>query len=119
MPRFVLLEHDHPSLHWDLLLEAGEHLRAWRLSAPPEVGKAVSATANFPHRRLYLDYEGRVSKGRGMVKRWDSGTFDWIERKDAFVLVSLSGHVTRGQATLECNGGKVWTFVLSTESPIS
>ena len=23
MPRYVILEHDHPVLHWDLMLEAG------------------------------------------------------------------------------------------------
>ena len=34
MPRFVILEHDHPSLHWDFILEVGEVLWTWRLSAP-------------------------------------------------------------------------------------
>ena len=26
MPRFVLLRHDHPELHWDLMFEAGAAL---------------------------------------------------------------------------------------------
>jgi hypothetical protein len=74
-PRFVVLEHDHPSLHWDLMLEAGESLRTWRLAAPPAPGVVTEATPLGDHRRLYLDYEGPVSGGRGRVTRWDHGTF--------------------------------------------
>ncbi|HZZ78671.1 MAG TPA: DNA polymerase ligase N-terminal domain-containing protein [Gemmataceae bacterium] len=75
MPRFVILEHDHPSLHWDLMLEAGDVLQAWRLAAPPTESDAVEATQLGDHRRAYLDYEGPVSGNRGTVKRWDAGTF--------------------------------------------
>ena len=38
MPRFVILEHDHPHLHWDLMLEADGSLHAWRLACVPVVG---------------------------------------------------------------------------------
>src|SRR5206468_490246 len=58
MPRFVILEHDHPTRHWDLMLEARGVLRTWRLSAPPKAGVAIAATASFDHRAIYLDYEG-------------------------------------------------------------
>ena len=71
VPRFVILEHDHPTLHWDFLLEDGEVLRAWRLLAEPGPGAAVAAEPNFDHRRLYLDYEGPVSGGRG-IKPWNA-----------------------------------------------
>src|SRR5437868_1093145 len=43
MPRFVVLEHDWPSLHWDFLLEAGEVLLAWRLLEEPATGQDVRA----------------------------------------------------------------------------
>src|SRR2546429_613448 len=43
MPRFVILEHDHPELHWDLMLEAGPVLRTWPLAAPPQPGGASAA----------------------------------------------------------------------------
>jgi hypothetical protein len=69
MPRFVILEHDHPELHWDFMLEAGAVLRTWRLAAPPALGQVVAAAASFDHRLLYLDYEGPVSGGRGTVRR--------------------------------------------------
>src|SRR5262249_60769057 len=52
MPRYVVLEHDHPGLHWDFMLEAGAVLRTWRLSAPPQPGHSVPATPSLdPPRR--------------------------------------------------------------------
>ena len=70
MPRFVILEHDYPQQHWDLMLEAGPVLRTWRLAEPPDVGRPVAATASFDHRPVYLDYEGPVSGNRGTVQRF-------------------------------------------------
>src|SRR5947208_419106 len=75
MPRYVILEHDYPTLHWDFLLEAGAVLRAWRLAAPPQPDRAVPAEPSFDHRLVYLEYEGPVSGDRGCVRRWDSGTY--------------------------------------------
>jgi hypothetical protein len=77
MNRFVILAHDWPEPHFDLLLEAGAVLRAWRLRGEPGAA-AVPAEPNADHRTLYLDYEGPVSGDRGTVSRWDAGTFDWI-----------------------------------------
>src|ERR1700704_4821039 len=77
MPRFVILEHDHPVLHWDLMLEAGTALRTWRLArAPSAPGEVIDALALPDHRLFYLDYEGPVSGGRGVVKRWDAGEYE-------------------------------------------
>lgn len=98
MPRYVILEHDWPSLHWDFLLEAGEVLRAWRLLAEPGPGREVPAEPNADHRRLYLDHEGPVSGGRGNVKRWDAGEFDWVEDTAERVVVELRGGRARGRA---------------------
>jgi hypothetical protein len=101
MPRFVILEHDHPHRHWDLMLEAGSVLRTWRLDAPPVLGQTVGAEATFDHRPLYLDYEGPVSGGRGAVSRWDSGTFAWIDDRPERIEVRLLGGRCRGRALLE------------------
>jgi len=117
MPRFVVLEHDHPYLHWDLMLEAGETLLTWRLASPPQPEKTIAAIFLAEHRRMYLDYQGPVSRGRGMVTRWDSGTFDWVERKDDLISVSLTGVRARGQATLRRFHGEEWAFILSKVSP--
>lgn len=79
MPRFAILEHDWPTRHWDLLLEDGDVLLAWRLLAEPRIG-TVPAEPNADHRTVYLDYEGEIAGNRGTVTRWDAGTFEWIER---------------------------------------
>ena len=99
MPRFAVLTHDWPTPHWDLFLEAGPALRAWRLLAEPGAGRAVPAEPIGDHRMLYLDYEGPVSGGRGTVARWDAGTFDGELRDDGWA-VRLSGTRLTGPATM-------------------
>jgi hypothetical protein len=101
MPRFVILEHDHPHLHWDLMLEAGAVLRSWRLAAPPHSGAALVAVRVPDHRLAYLDYEGPVSGGRGRVVRWTKGTFDWQVQSDDRFSVRLHGERLRGILRLE------------------
>ena len=96
MPRFVVLEHNHPALHWDFMLEAGDVLRTWRLLAPPGPGRSCPAELLPDHRTIYLDYEGPVSGNRGSVKRWDAGTFEWeVEAADRLV-VRLAGQRING-----------------------
>jgi hypothetical protein len=106
-PRFVVLEHDHPFLHWDLMLEAGDSLRTWRLAAPPGPGVVTEATPLGDHRRLYLDYEGPVSGDRGRVSRWDRGTFTW-EREGEEPVVRLDGGRLRGVLRLERQPDGTW-----------
>jgi hypothetical protein len=91
MPRFVILEHDHPSRHWDLMLEDGPVLRTWRLAAFPQAGRTLAAEASFDHRPFYLDYEGPVSGDRGTVTRWDGGDMTWITREADRIRVRLVG----------------------------
>jgi DNA polymerase Ligase (LigD) len=100
MPRFVILEHDWPQRHWDLMLEAGPVLRTWRLAAPPEAGVDVAAQPIGDHRLHYLDYEGPVSGNRGFVVRWDGGTFEWQKGDSEDVAVRLTGARCRGMLTI-------------------
>jgi hypothetical protein len=115
MPRFVILEHDHPFLHWDLMLEAGPVLRTWRLAEVPHPGREVYAEALGDHRTHYLDYEGPVSGGRGSVKRWDAGTFTWLSDTAAEVRIELEGIRCRGPVLLHVQAGR-WTFTLEPSS---
>lgn len=108
MPRFVILEHDHPTRHWDLMLECGEVLRTWRLEGPPRAGEAIAATAAFDHRLVYLDYEGPISGGRGRVIRRESGTFLWQMQAVDRVVVHLQGEHLRGVLHLERVAGDCW-----------
>lgn len=118
MPRFVILEHDHPELHWDFMLEAGDVLHTWRLTrAPADPGCAIPALALADHRLLYLDYEGPVSGGRGTVRRWDAG--DYVEvfaAPSSMRVMVLRGARVQGQIRLEYIDGSAWSFrVLSQE----
>ena len=105
MPRFVILFHQtgtnlgRPS-HWDFLLENGPTLMAWALSAEPAACQPVEALALPEHRRHYLDYEGPLSADRGTVRRWDLGTFVWLQRSAQLVRIQLHGAKLSGEATL-------------------
>ncbi|MCS6850557.1 MAG: hypothetical protein NZ700_05235 [Gemmataceae bacterium] len=111
MARYAILEHDHPWRHWDLFLEAGEVLRSWRLAEPPALGRVIAAEAIGDHRRLYLDYEGPVSGGRGVVVRWDAGQLRWLRDSADEVLVELSGTRLCGHARLRRTAeGWQWEF---------
>jgi hypothetical protein len=100
MPRFVVLTHDWPFLHWDLMLEDGEILRTWRLSQPPDTQGAVDAEALPDHRLAYLDYEGPVSGDRGTVLRWDQGTYELLDRTESRVVIRFAGRKLIGIAAI-------------------
>jgi hypothetical protein len=113
MPRFVILEHDHPFRHWDLMLEEGEVLRTWRLPAPPAVGQTVAAELLGDHRKLYLDYEGPVSRGRGTVQRWDHGLYQpGQDMTPENLVIHLLGQRLRGIAVLRQKADGTWSFSL-------
>ena len=112
MPRFVILEHDHPVLHWDLMLEAGDVLQTWRLATTPELGRTIEATSLGDHRILYLDYEGPVSGNRGTVKRWDAGVFtEQADSTPPMRRLLLRGTRVHGFVRLEQVDATYWRFV--------
>jgi hypothetical protein len=114
MPQFVVLIHDHPFLHWDLMLEAGTALRTWRLHAPPDAATPVAAEELPEHRREYLAYEGPVSGGRGEVRRWDAGEFTLLAETAECLDVHFGGARLRGRARLERSPADAdWIFSLT------
>lgn len=78
--RFVILEHSvNGEAHFDLMLEVGgaEKLRTIQLHVwPLEVGDSCPAAELDPHRRVYLDYEGDIGGGRGVVRRFEEGLYE-------------------------------------------
>ena len=108
MQQYVILRHDHPELHWDLMLEEGDVLKTWRLPQPPEIDPASDETsldliaeALPDHRLVYLEYEGPVSGDRGEVSRWDRGTFTLLERSEDQLVALLTGEELAGRLTLK------------------
>jgi hypothetical protein len=91
--QYAILHHEGiAEPHFDLLFETlpGSELAAWRSPAWP-IEAAVSITRLSEHRRIYLDYEGDLSRGRGRVSR-----------------------VARGTCRVEIGEGGVWTVTILT-----
>ena len=111
--RFVILEHrTAPAVHWDFMLEWGEVLRTWSLTQPPAPACKLDATSIPDHRKLFLDYEGPISRGRGTVTRWDSGRFTLVSGREGTIVVELAGRKLAGRATLDRKtpGAPSWLF---------
>lgn len=114
MPRFVILTHDHPHWHYDLLLEqpGRELLRTWRLEETPAAEVSIPAEALPEHRRLYLDYEGPISGGRGEVQRWDAGDYELISEQPGEIELRFHGGRIEGDALLTRKQENLWRFFL-------
>jgi hypothetical protein len=115
LPRFVLLEHVWNGVHWDLMLESGEMLRTWAIDEPVVANRELPARALADHRRMYLDYEGEVSGGRGQVRRLDAGTFKPLIWSPEHVRIEIAGSQLAGAVDLrlrlpESGGTSSWTF---------
>ena len=110
MPRFVVLTHDHPHLHWDLLLEADGALRTWRLEMPPAPAAEIRAEALPDHRLMYLTYEGPVSGNRGRVDRWDAGSYEIVCWNAQRIELMLSGERIQGLIVITQFKGTDWRF---------
>ncbi len=109
--RYVLLSHDYPYAHYDLMLENGAGLATWRLNEPPTLARAVAAQRIGDHRRAYLDYEGEVLRGRGRVNRVAAGEFRVVAWQEHRVEVELEGDVS-GRLVLDAGQGGEWTCSL-------
>jgi hypothetical protein len=100
MPRFVLLEHRWDGVHWDFMLEAGDVLRTWAIDAPIAAGADLPARAMADHRRIYLEYQGEISGGRGSVRRLDEGVYEVREWADDRVRILVRGHQLVGEVEI-------------------
>ena len=113
MPRYVILEHDHPFPHWDLMLETGDALRTFRLLAEPRDGFLIAAEASFDHRPAYLDYEGPISGDRGRVIRWDAGHYESEHEAPNELILRLEHGRLEGTARLNRTVDSKWQFLFT------
>ena len=98
--RFVILLHEAPvsaerATHWDLMLEFGDTLRTWALADEPKCDSEVDAEILPDHRLAYLEYEGPISRNRGVVTRVEAGTYSIIRHDEQTLAVTLSGENLR------------------------
>ncbi len=111
--QFVILQHDHPFLHWDFMFEDGEGLQTWRLLLEPRPGRQIVAQPLAVHRLEYLSYEGPVSGGRGAVCRVDGGHLCLDEVTTDRLSMTLRGDLLSGRATIYRTDDGSWCFHLS------
>lgn len=74
--RFVILKHTvNGAAHFDLLMEAEgeERLFTLRLENWPPPSNFIESE---PHRQMYLDFEGEISNGRGVVRQVMKGEWE-------------------------------------------
>lgn len=101
--RFVILHHLAPTgEHWDLMLEREAHLATWRMASQPvdRAASPVECTRIDDHRKRYLDYEGPVSRGRGVVTRVDYGRFELLGADDDAWILDFAGQRLTGHYRL-------------------
>ncbi len=109
---FVLLEHQTDSgVHWDLMIETPgrDRLATWRLAGNPIAlpDEAIAAEPIGHHRRIYLDYEGELSGGRGRVARVDGGESQVVEQSANRLVIKLDGRELRGRFEVgDCGAGQ-------------
>jgi hypothetical protein len=118
MYQFVVLAHDFPEPHLDFFLETSANglLRSFRLSAWPTGGKPVDLLGTPDHRRLYLQYEGPVSGGRGSVRRLDAGYYELTQEEAHRLVIRLFGQALSGLAVLAWDESGRGSFRLASDS---
>ncbi len=94
------------------MLEGENSLKTWELSEPPVAGEIMSAKAKPDHRLFYLDYEGQISNGRGVVKKWDVGNLEWRQIDEETMVAEVSGEKLRGRLTLQIKSDGLWQFLV-------
>jgi hypothetical protein len=112
-PRFVILKHsrDGRPLHWDLMLEAGSVLHTWRLDVHPSDidDDHLAVTRIFDHPPKFLDYQGPVNDGKGLVEVADSGFFRNLGSSPAGVqTIEFNGKILKDRFTMEHISGDQW-----------
>ena len=90
---FVILAHRGCGAdHVDLMLDTGDVLRTWQVEVAPfelAAGQVAAAKLLPDHRRVYLDYEGPISRGRGHVHRVMAGQYELAEETPERLTFSL------------------------------
>jgi hypothetical protein len=123
VPRFVILEHRgteryKPGVHWDLLLEWGEILKAWELPSHPLECEYQLVTSLPDHRLFYLEYAGPVADDRGTVRPIFGGQYEIVRHTTELLsLRFVTSEAASGAIVLrpEPENEEQWRFELRLE----
>lgn len=106
--RFVILEHDWPFLHWDLMLEESGRLLTWRILEEPELNKLLPVSPSPDHRIAYLEYEGQISGSRGSVSRWDFGVINSMSSSENGLMAEIDSNRFGTLLTIHMDNGVMY-----------
>lgn len=102
MHRFVIQGHQkRKTRHFDLMLEYSGVLKTWSFTKALKEYKTklvIQKIRALPdHRLKYLNYEGKISKGRGWVKMWDNGYYHKVLWHKNWKVFLMQGQKIKGR----------------------
>jgi len=120
---FVVQEHHASHLHWDFRIADEGVLKSWAIPKEPknEIGIKRLAIQTEDHPLEYANFEGEIPKGcygAGVVKIWDKGKYELLEKNENSYIIRLHGKKLRGKFILRKfpKGGKnSWLFFKAKE----
>lgn len=102
---YSIQKHNASHLHWDLRLEMNDVLRSWAIPKQPPKTKGIKRLAiqTEDHPMSYAKFEGEIpegSYGAGIVKLWDEGTYEILEKDKKKIEIKISGKKLKGNYVL-------------------
>ena len=113
MKKFVIQKHTKGhETHWDLMLQVADALQTYRLDLPPEKisDQPVTAIRIFDHPLKFLEYQGPVNKGKGIVQIADTGTYHVVKTESQSQWLEINGKVLKGHYCLTLLKNDNWQF---------
>lgn len=115
---YVIQEHHATHLHWDLRLEMDGVLKSWAVPKEPPAKPGIKrlAVETEDHPMDYAKFEGAIPTGQygaGIVKIWDSGTYEPQSMEPDKLVFKLNGKRLKGVYCLirfKSTGPKNWLF---------
>lgn len=88
--------------HWDFFLESDQRLLSWEIQPfENNLPAQIQATRRKDHRIKYLDYQGPISKDRGILYAIDLGALHWETLSEDLVSGTISGKIFNGSFQIE------------------
>ncbi|MBS3085777.1 3'-phosphoesterase [Candidatus Pacearchaeota archaeon] len=101
---FVIHNHYASHHHYDLRLEMSGVLKSWAVPKEPPRAKGIKRLAIQveDHPLSYAKFQGEIKEGygKGIVKIWDKGTYELIDKTSKKLIIKLNGKKLKGEYVL-------------------